>query len=161
MEGAWERLVRSIKTSLRSVLPTRTPSEDLLPSCLIEIENIINSRPLKYVEVNGDGLEALTTNHFLLGSSGGAKSYSNFDDDVHVLRWDYKRQQRITQLFWTRWVNEYLPEVSKRTQSWIPQHQFKKKKNDVVAISKPDLPYSWQLGRVIFFKWPRWEHQTS
>jgi transposase InsO family protein len=90
MEGAWERLVRSVKVALNYALPERNPSEDLPRCCLIDIECMINSRPLTYVETEMNTLEALTPNHFLMGSSSGTKPFGNFTDDVHVLRTEWK-----------------------------------------------------------------------
>lgn len=146
MGGAWERLIRSIKIGLRHALPDRTPSEDLLRSCLIEIESIINSRPLTYVETTDDNLEALTPNHFLLGSSSGVKHISIFSDDVMCLRAEWRKQQRVTQVFWQRWVAEYLPTISQRTQ-WHDKIE-PLKVGDVVAIVSPETPYQWKLGRI-------------
>ncbi|XP_075157948.1 uncharacterized protein LOC142231216 [Haematobia irritans] len=76
MGGAWERLVRSVKTVLYEILPSRAPSDELLISLLNEVENIINSRPLVYIPIDDETSEALTPNHFLLGSSSGMKPMS-------------------------------------------------------------------------------------
>lgn len=146
MGGAWERLVRSVKNALNYALPERNPSEDLLRCCLIEIENMINSRPLTYVETERDRLEALTPNHFLLGSSSGTKPFGNFTDEVHVLRAEWKRQQAITRDFWTRWITEYLPSISQRTR-WY-EKTLPLQVGDVVAVVQTEIPYTWKLGRI-------------
>ncbi|XP_072377004.1 uncharacterized protein [Diabrotica undecimpunctata] len=49
MGGAWERLVKAVKISLYDSLPSRNPTDQLLYSCLIAAENIVNSRPLTYL----------------------------------------------------------------------------------------------------------------
>lgn len=54
MGGAWERMVKSVKTSLYAVMPNRTPSEELLRCLLIEVENIVNSRPLTYLPLDSE-----------------------------------------------------------------------------------------------------------
>ena len=41
--------------------------EDALHTLLLEIENIVNSRPLTTVSNNIDDLERLTLNHCLIG----------------------------------------------------------------------------------------------
>ena len=71
MGGSWEWLVRSIKTILYKIMPTRNPSDELLRGMLLEVENIVNSRPLTYIPLDNESDEALTPNHFLLGSSSG------------------------------------------------------------------------------------------
>lgn len=73
MGGSWERMVQSIKTVLKRILPTRNPTDAMLRSMLIEAESIVNMRPITHVSVDPDSPEALTPNHFLLGSSNGSR----------------------------------------------------------------------------------------
>ncbi|XP_037298973.1 uncharacterized protein LOC119190690 [Manduca sexta] len=70
MGGAWERLVRSVKTALTTVLHEQRPHEETLSTLLAEVEFTVNSRPLTHVSVNPEDPEALTPNHFLLGCQG-------------------------------------------------------------------------------------------
>ncbi|XP_026331715.1 uncharacterized protein LOC113239063 [Hyposmocoma kahamanoa] len=65
--GAWERLVRSVKTALSVTLHDRAPKEEVLLTLLAEAEYTINARPLTHVSVDPAEPEALTPNHFLLG----------------------------------------------------------------------------------------------
>ena len=44
----------------------------------MEIESIINSRPLTYVPITDENEEAITPNHILLGSSNGEKPFGEF-----------------------------------------------------------------------------------
>lgn len=106
----------------------------------------MNSRPLTYIQTDGEGLEALTPNHFLLGSSSGVKPIGIMTDDPGVLKHDWKRQQLVMSIFWKRWTNEYLPEISRRTKWYDKVDPLKV--GDVVAVINSDVPYSWQLGKV-------------
>lgn len=96
MGGAWERLVRSIKAVLFTILPTRTPSEELLLTMMSEVENIVNSRPLTYVPLDSELDEALTPNHFLLGSSDGKKSFGNFTSSIWCLKKNWKKSEEFS-----------------------------------------------------------------
>ena len=69
MGGAWERLVRSVKTALKAVLKEQVPADETLHTLFVEAEALVNSRPLTFVSVDPDDLEALTPPHFLPGSS--------------------------------------------------------------------------------------------
>lgn len=109
MGGSWERLIGSVKKVLSNIKPTRNPSDELLRSLLIEIENIVNSRPLTHVAIESNDAEALTPNHFLIGSTSGVKPPSCFSSDEVVLRRNYKISQQLASFFWKRWVREYLP----------------------------------------------------
>lgn len=66
MGGSWERLVRSVKTCLYDIMPTRNPKDDVVTSLLLEVENVVNSRPLTFVPLDYEDDEALTPNHFLI-----------------------------------------------------------------------------------------------
>ncbi|XP_062712930.1 uncharacterized protein LOC134290021 [Aedes albopictus] len=45
MRGSWERLIGSVKRNLQTINPPRNPTDEVLRNLMIEIENIINSRP--------------------------------------------------------------------------------------------------------------------
>lgn len=50
--GVWEREFRSVKNALRVVLGNQTTSEAVLQTVLIEVEGIMNSKPLGYLSSN-------------------------------------------------------------------------------------------------------------
>ncbi len=120
MGGSWERLIRSVKCGLYEVIPTRTPREDTLRNILKEIQNIINSRPLTYIPLETEDDEALTPNHFLHGSSNGMKPPCDIEINGEYLRKSWKEAQRLTELFWRRFIAEYLPTIARRTK-WHKQ----------------------------------------
>ena len=49
MGGAWERLIRSVKTALVVILKDRAPREEVLLTALLEVEHCVNSRPLTHI----------------------------------------------------------------------------------------------------------------
>lgn len=71
MGGAWKRLIRSVKTALKIILKDQVVSEEVLYTIFTEIEHSVNSRPLTHVPIDPRDPEALTPNHFLIGSSSG------------------------------------------------------------------------------------------
>ena len=64
--GIFERLVRSTKRCLRKVLGQAKFSHDELLTALIEIEMVLNSRPLTYISAD-DLDEPITPSHLLVG----------------------------------------------------------------------------------------------
>lgn len=68
MGGVWERLIRSVKVTLNAILYEQVSREEVLVTILAEVEHIINSRPLTKVSNDPRDCEALTPNHFLIGS---------------------------------------------------------------------------------------------
>ncbi|XP_055585028.1 uncharacterized protein LOC129737888 [Uranotaenia lowii] len=73
MGGVWERLVRSVKTALNDGYSKGKLDDEGLMTLIVEAEGIVNSRPLTYLPLDSAEYEALTPNHFLLGSSNGIK----------------------------------------------------------------------------------------
>ncbi|XP_072940691.1 uncharacterized protein [Epargyreus clarus] len=54
MGGAWERLVRSVKTALSTTLNEKSPKEEVLQTLLVEAEYCVNARPLTHVSALAD-----------------------------------------------------------------------------------------------------------
>ncbi|XP_055645130.1 uncharacterized protein LOC129781108 [Toxorhynchites rutilus septentrionalis] len=98
--GCWERLVQTVKKILYAFKPPRLPTDEILRSMLIEIEMIINSRPLTHVPLDNDTDFPLTPNHFLLGCSNGSKPPIAFDDKPAVLKQSWKMSQQYADEFW-------------------------------------------------------------
>ncbi|XP_058456375.1 uncharacterized protein LOC131433794 [Malaya genurostris] len=147
MGGCWERLVQSVKRNLSHVMENKRLTDEVLHNALVEIENIINSRPLTHVPMLDDGV-TLTPNHLLLGSSSGCKPLVEFDDSAKGVIHGWKISQVCANEFWKHWIKAYLPEITRRAK-W-----FTKTKpiavGDVVIVVDPNLPRNcWPKGRII------------
>lgn len=144
MGGCWERQVRSIKKCLETKMPTRRPDDENLHCFLLEVESIINSRPLSYLPVRPEEPEALTPNHFLVGSSSGAKPFCEFYDEVLTVSRNYKLSQQMALHFWKRWIREYLPDLTRRTKWYEKAKPIEV--GDVVVIMDEGKRNSWAKG---------------
>lgn len=109
MGGAWERLVRSVKTALYNICPHMNFNDETLRGALAEVEFMLNSRPLTFVSLESSDDEALTPNHLLLGSSTGLKPVNCKEIDLRQ-RWNCTKQ--FADKFWHRWVKEYTPTIT-------------------------------------------------
>ncbi|XP_053699346.1 uncharacterized protein LOC128746321 [Sabethes cyaneus] len=148
MGGAWERLVQTVKRNLAAIRPVRNPTDESLRNMLIEVENTINSRPLTHVPVEDPDAPVLTPNHFLLGSSSGFKPASTLDNRAVALRRSWCASQVEANIFWQRWVRDYMPDLTKRTK-WFSEVK-PIEVNDVAVVVDPALPRScWPKGRII------------
>lgn len=65
--GSWEREIRSIKAALASTLGSQVVKEEILQTVLIEIEGMLNSKPLGYVSSDVADPDPITTNLLLMG----------------------------------------------------------------------------------------------
>ncbi|XP_055616565.1 uncharacterized protein LOC129762368 [Toxorhynchites rutilus septentrionalis] len=151
MGGCWERLIQSVKKILANVKPQRVPTEEVLRNYLIQVENIVNSRPLTHVPVDDCSLPALTPNHFLLGSSDGSKPLVQYTECPLALHRSWKASEALANLYWKRWVAEYLPTITRRTKWFYPVKPIRI--GDVVVIADPNFPRNcWPKGRVVSVK---------
>ncbi|XP_062557391.1 uncharacterized protein LOC134222264 [Armigeres subalbatus] len=71
MGGSWERMVRSIKNAMTTMPQNEKLDDEGLQTLIVEAEAVVNSRPLTYLPLDSAEQEALTPNHFILGSSTG------------------------------------------------------------------------------------------
>ncbi|KAG5890359.1 hypothetical protein JTB14_015761 [Gonioctena quinquepunctata] len=137
MGGSWERLVKAVKIALYDALPSRTPTDPLLRSCLISAENIVNSRPLTYLPLDSEESEALTPNHFLVGCSNGDKTMAKLDNDAKVLKFNYLYREQFSNKCWRRFVAEYIPELLLRSK-WHKQVR-PLEEEDIIILCDKDL----------------------
>lgn len=132
MGGCWERLVRSVKTSLKAILKERAPREDTLLTALITAESIVNSRPLTYVSLEHRDEPCLTPNNFLQITPSGVRDPTELAESSINIRKQWHHAQEIAQHFKRRWVIEYLPTLARRTKWFEKVKQIEM--NDIVII---------------------------
>ncbi len=142
--GVWERMIRMVKQILCAVLRQQTLDDEALQTVLCEAEAILNDRPISKLSSDPNDLEALTPNHLLLMKGNPALPPGLFERSDLYARRRWRQVQYIADLFWKRWVREYLPLLQER-QKWN-----KERRNltlgDIVIIADPT---AWLLGRVM------------
>lgn len=100
--GLWEAAVKRAKTLLRKTIETATWTHEILETVLVEIESILNSKPLTPFFSNHSDLVALTSGHFLpLADPDTHPRKANLSHDWHQIK-------KIKHAFWQRWSKEYL-----------------------------------------------------
>lgn len=148
MGGAWERLVRSVKSALKVTLQERYPKEPVLTTLLLEAEAVVNSRPLTYVPADSSDEEALTPFHFLIGTASTANHYGKTEPQDLWGRTSWRKALRLTDLFWNRWVREYLPTLTPRRGDRTGDG-LALAVGDLVLVVDGNLPRgTWPRGRI-------------
>ncbi|GFW80640.1 integrase catalytic domain-containing protein [Trichonephila clavipes] len=146
--GLWEASVKSIKYHLKRVVSgSNLTYEEFLTVC-IQIEGILNSRPLCPLSSNSDDLNALTPAHFLIERSMTSVVEPNLIELKENALKKWQGITRLVQLIWNRcYLRCYLSELQQRNK-W----QFKKqnvKVGDLVVIIEDNMPtFKWPLGRI-------------
>lgn len=145
MGGCWERLVRSVKTALKTTLVNRTPREEVLYTLLAEVEMLVNSRPLTYVATDPAAPVVLTPNHLLIGTASGTSLLGNFDALDLDARKSWRKSQALAEMFWGRWLKEYVPTLQKR-QKWVNASRPVKVGDSVLIFDKSQPRNTWPRG---------------
>ncbi|KAK0139489.1 hypothetical protein N1851_023681 [Merluccius polli] len=146
--GVWERVIRIVRRILSSVLKQQRLDDDGLQTVMCEAEAILNDRPITKLSDDPNDLEPLTPNHILLLKGKPSLPPGLFEPhDLYVKR-RWRQVQYISDLFWKRWVREYLPLLQER-QKWN-QEKKNLKPGDIVVIMDTTAPRgSWPLGKVL------------
>ena len=145
--GLWEASVKSMKIHLRRVIGDTKLTFEEFSTVLTQIEACLNSRPLSPLTSDGDGIEALTPAHFLVGRSLESLPDQSFTyRNVSLLkRWELC--QNIIQHFWKRWSTEYLSSLRRFTKWHHPSRNIQI--DDIVLVKEDSLiPTKWPLARV-------------
>lgn len=141
---------RSVKSTIDSIFPLRyTPNDELLLSVLAEAANIINSRPLTYVPLENDLDEALTPNHFILGSSNGIKSIGSCVEGGFDLRNSWRQSQSYADKIWQKWIKTILPELLRRRDKWLRDSKLIQIDDIVLVVDENAPRNSYKKAKVI------------
>ncbi|XP_060570099.1 uncharacterized protein LOC132728485 [Ruditapes philippinarum] len=152
MGGVWERMIRSVRSILSSLLYHHGAQldDESLRTFMCETAAIINSRPLSPQNLNDPlSSEPLTPNHLLT-----MKSKILLPPPGKFLKTDLysrKRWRRIQYLaneFWCRWRKEYLQNLQVRNKWVVPKRNCCV--GDVVLIIDDNQPRcQWRMGRIV------------
>lgn len=123
--GWWERLIRSVKVSLRKTVGGKCLTRSELETTLHEIEACINSRPLTYINEELANSPTLSPSHFLIGRTTGVQVEGVKDVCVPIsvrdlcVREQLRQQQFET--FWKLWSNDYIKNLPPAVKSFFSQ----------------------------------------
>ncbi|XP_037959288.1 uncharacterized protein LOC119688691 [Teleopsis dalmanni] len=146
--GLWEASVKSAKYLLLRSISTASLTYEELETVVVEIEAILNSRPLTPMSNDPNDLTALTPGHLLIGEALTTHVDSRSKPEKHTLvsRWNLVSQLKHN--FWKRWSNEYLMELQQRNK-WKTQ-SANIQLGDMVIIKEDNVPVmQWPLGRIV------------
>lgn len=146
--GLWEAAIKSVKRHVNRVAQNAKLTFGELNTFIIQVEAILNSRPITPISSDPNDLTYLAPSHLLIGDS----LLSNVEPDIRHLkmntlsRWQYVEQLR--QHFWARWHKEYLHTLQQRTR-WKKASAKQLQLGDLVLIREENVPpMHWPTGRV-------------
>ena len=140
-----------MKTILKKQLKNARLTFEEIQTIFMEIERIINNRPITYV-YPGDIESCITPNHLIFAHRLEYESSSTIPlnqttyIDVQSLS---KKIDTTLKHFWGRWAKEYLSELRERQKIIGGNETRIVKEGDIVLVHEDFVPrHLWRLGRV-------------
>ena len=140
MGGAWEIMVKITKRALKALTNDRPMYEDVLRTFLVVAESTLNIRPLTSISDDYNDLQMLTPNHFLTSKLTKCFSSNEFPKSDINSRKRWKSVQALANMFWTRFIKEYLPTLQERKKWNKITRNFVI--NDIVLVKNENIPRS-------------------
>ena len=144
--GCAEALVKSCKIALKKAIGHQVLTPFELYTCLQEIANLVNQRPIGRIPTDPDDGAYLCPNDMLLGRAsslvpqGPVKETRNPRHRVEFV-------QQIGQSFWKCWSRDVFPLLVPR-KKWNTARR-NVRVDDIVVLSDPNaVRGNWTLGRV-------------
>ncbi|XP_077282090.1 uncharacterized protein LOC143908342 [Temnothorax americanus] len=145
--GKWEAAVKSTKFHLTRVIGDTLLTYEELNTVIIQIEAVLNSRPLCPLSDDPSDYTALTPGHFLIGESLTTipEPELSSESETRLNRWQLLRKK--IDCFWKRWSVECLQRYLAVSKWYHPSNDIKE--GSLVLMTDERYPPSkWPLGRV-------------
>jgi len=152
--GFWERLIGLTKSCLKKVLGRSHVSLPVLQTIIVEIEAVLNNRPLTYTSSDLSDPVPLTPAHLLYGRSitrlphdYDSTDLSDPDYGQDLLQMKAKTQAHLMKCFQSRWRHEYLTSLREFHRTSGNNHQ-QIKVGDIVTVHDDGPRVNWRLAVV-------------
>lgn len=117
MGEIWERQIQTIRAVLESVVKQQTMNDETVVTLMTVVVGIGNGKPITKLSNDPRVERLLPSNHLLMLESGPMLPPGKFESrDMYRRRW--KKAQYLANVFWHRWLREYLPTLQER-QKWL------------------------------------------
>ena len=150
--GSWERVVGLFKKHLAALALGDNIHVETFNTILVQIEGILNRRPLTAISAAADDCEALTPSHILYPSFASHQSCVITPEDptrsTRDLRGAFLKAQSRINSFWRSWASDYITLLHNRSKWRRSRKELKE--GDLVLVVDDQQPRStWKLARVI------------
>ena len=150
--GYWERLIGVTKSCLKKVLGRAYITLTTLQTMVVEIEAVLNDRPLTYVSDDSQDPAPLTPSHLLYGRHITRVPYehvTDIQDGDYGDRSDMNKRARVfahlLEHFRSRWRQEYLTSLREFHKA-SGNNMQRIKVGDVVLIHDDGPRVQWKLA---------------
>ncbi|XP_017470357.1 PREDICTED: uncharacterized protein LOC108362036 [Rhagoletis zephyria] len=146
--GLWEAAVKSAKHLLVRAVGNASLTAEEIETLLVEVEAVLNSRPIAPLSQDPNDGEALTPAHLLIGCRLRAMPEETALPEPSTRysdRWQHVCS--IKRRFWQTWSRSYLLSLQERNKWQHPQPNVEV--GELVVVHEDNAPpQQWILGRV-------------
>nr|CAI5845761.1 unnamed protein product [Callosobruchus analis] len=145
--GLWEAAVKSMKHHLLRTIKGNVTYEEF-NTLIIQVEGILNSRPLFALSSDPNDLAPVTPSHFLIGRPLTSIPESNYMEVPQNRLLRLEHLQQLYQRFWHQFSKQYVSQLHQ-------QYKWKGAPStvavDSLVLVKSDFqpPCTWPVGRVL------------
>nr|CAI5837877.1 unnamed protein product [Callosobruchus analis] len=145
--GLWEAAVKSMKHHLLRTIKGNVTYEEF-NTLIIQVEGILNSRPLFALSSDPNDLAPVTPSHFLIGRPLTSLPESNYMEVPQNRLLRLEHLQQLYQRFWHQFSKQYVSQLHQ-------QYKWKGTPStvavDSLVLVKSDFqpPCTWPVGRVL------------
>lgn len=140
--GWWERLIRTIKSSMIKTLGNTSLNDSELRTIITELEFVMNSRPLTYVSEDPNSESPLTPLSFLIKRGPDVELWAS--SSVQLCK-RLRYQRVISNHLRQRWQREYLINLSS-WKSKTDNHVKSPKVGQLVLVRETTKRHKWPMG---------------
>lgn len=148
--GLWESTVKLFKHHFKRVVDDSLFTFEELNTFTIEIEGILNSRPITSLSSDPNDSLALTPAHYLIGRPLTALPEGKFLSVPTNRLSSWQHIAKVRQDFWSRWHLEYLNKLQKRAK-WT-RHALNLTIGTVALIKDRSLPCTQWAKSLKYFQ---------
>ena len=151
LRGMWERVVGLFKRHLATSIEQDAMHVDTFNTVIVEIESILNRRPLTILSTDSRDLEPLTPAHILHPAMFKTTNPAVLPVDGELgegLTSAWKRAQGRVNAFWKAWRRDYLSLLHDR-KKWTKTEDDLRSGEVVMLVDETVARSEWKLGRVV------------
>ena len=151
--GFFEVMVKLVKRCLKKIVANAHLTFEELETILIEIESVVNSRPLTFVNSDFDE-EPITPSSLVIGrrllTLPRIENYLEIDDSKTSLTQRQLYLKTLLKHFWSRWSREYLLNLREFHKNKAKNPLRVIKNGDIVVILNDKVKrQNWKLGKIV------------
>ena len=145
--GCAESLVKSCKHALKKAIGEQVLTPFELYTCLLEVGNLVNQRPIGRIPTDPDDGSYISPNDMLLGRASSTVAQGPFMETRNP-RHRVELVQRIVESFWQRWTRDVLPLLTPR-RKWNADRRNVRVDDIVMLVDTNAVRSKWTIARVI------------